>query len=229
MNLAKMIDHTLLKPDLNQAEVQKAAEETKHYEFYALCVAPMWVSYAAKALKDCQAKVCTVIGFPLGANTSETKAYEAKEASLNGAGEIDMVINIAALKSGHYKKVVTDIQAVIEAVEGAAAVKVIIETGLLTDKEKIKACELAKQAKADFIKTSTGFVSGGANAKDVALIRKIIGLDLGIKASGGIYTADKALAMIKAGANRIGTSAGVAILKNLESVKSNNEEDFRKY
>lgn len=214
MNLAKVIDHTLLKPGVSQTEIQKAINEATYYEFYALCIAPMWVAYAAKILKDSKVKVCTVIGFPLGANTSEVKAYEAKEAVLNGADEVDMVINIAALKSGHYKKVVTDIQSAIEAVEGVAKVKVIIETGLLTDKEKVKACELAKQAKADFIKTSTGFVNGGANEKDVALIRKIVGLDFGIKASGGIYTAYKALAMIKAGATRIGTSAGVAILKD---------------
>jgi deoxyribose-phosphate aldolase len=228
MNLAKMIDHTLLKPNLNQAEVQEAIEEAKHYGFYALCATPMWVAYAAENLRNSKVKVCTVIGFPLGANTSETKVYEAKEAILNGADEVDMVINIAALKSGHYKKVVTDIQAVIEAVK-SAKVKVIIETGLLTNKEKIKACELAKQAKADFIKTSTGFVNGGANAKDITLIRKVLGANMGIKASGGIFTADRALAMIKAGANRIGTSAGVTILKTLESVKSNNEEDFKRY
>ncbi|MDR1473895.1 MAG: deoxyribose-phosphate aldolase [Lactobacillales bacterium] len=229
MNLAKMIDHTLLKPNLNQVEVQKAIEEAKYYGFYALCVAPMWVAYAAENLRNSKVKVCTVIGFPLGANTSETKAYEAKEAILNGADEVDMVINIAALKSGHYKKVVTDIQVVVEAVKGTAKVKVIIETGLLTDKEKIKTCELVKQAKADFIKTSTGFVNGGANAKDITLIRKVVGVDMGIKASGKIFTADRALAMIKAGANRIGTSAGVAILKNLESVKFNDEEDFKRY
>ncbi|MDR0615034.1 MAG: deoxyribose-phosphate aldolase [Lactobacillales bacterium] len=217
MNLAKIIEHTLLKSGINHAEVQKAIEEAKHYGFYALCIAPMWVAYAAENLRNSKVKVCTVIGFPLGANTSETKVYEAKEAILNGADEVDMVINIAALKSGHYKKVVTDIQAVVEAVKSAAKVKVIIETGLLTDKEKIKACELAKQAKANFIKTSTGFVNGGANTKDITLIRQVVGVDMGIKASGKIFTADKALAMIKAGATRIGTSASVAILKDLES------------
>jgi deoxyribose-phosphate aldolase len=213
MNLAKIIDHTILKPEASKAEIQKVIEEAKNYNFYAVCVAPVWTAYTAKSLRDSKVKVCTVIGFPLGANTSETKAYEAREAVLSGADEVDMVINISALKSAHYKKVVRDIQTVVEAVKGKK-VKAIIETGVLTDEEKIKACELSKQAKADFIQTSTGFVSGVANEKDIALMRKVVGVDMGVKASGGIYTADTALAMVEAGASRIGTSAGVAILKS---------------
>ncbi|MDR1522310.1 MAG: deoxyribose-phosphate aldolase [Streptococcaceae bacterium] len=216
MNLAKIIDYTILKPETSKAEIQKVIEEAKYYNFFAVCVAPMWVAYAAKSLRDSKVKVCTVVGFPLGANTSEIKAYEAKDTLLNGADEVDIVINISALKSAHYKKVVTDIKAVIEVVKGNK-VKAIIETGVLTDEEKIKACELVKQAKADFIQTSTGFIGGGANVKDIALMREVVGGNMGIKASGGIYTADKALKMVEAGATRIGISAGIAILKSFAS------------
>ncbi|MDR1013293.1 MAG: deoxyribose-phosphate aldolase [Lactobacillales bacterium] len=216
MNLAKIIDQTILKSEASKAEIQKGVEEAKHCSFHALCVAPMWVAYVVDHLKDTQVKVCTVVGFPLGANTSETKAYEAREAILNGADEVDMVINIGALKSGHYKKVVADIQTVVEAVKDGK-VNAIIETGLLANEEKIKSCELVKQAKANFIKTSTGFINSDAKVEDIALIRKIVGLDMGVKASGGIYTADKALAMVKAGATRIETSSGMAILKDLKS------------
>jgi deoxyribose-phosphate aldolase len=212
MSLNKLIDHTVLKADTNQDGVQKIIDEAIQYDFKSVCINPAWVAYAAEQLKDSDVLVCTVIGFPLGANTSEVKAYEAKDAINNGADEVDMVINIGALKSGQYKKVGHDIKAVVDAAAGKATVKVIIETSLLTDEEKVKACELAKQAGADFVKTSTGFSTGGATVADVKLMRQTVGPDMGVKASGGIYSAQDAQDMIEAGATRIGTSAGVAIV-----------------
>lgn len=213
MELNQMIDHTILKADAKEEDVLRIIEEAKKYEFFSVCINPCWVALAKEHLAETSVDVCTVIGFPLGANTSEVKAYEATDAINNGATEVDMVINVGALKSKQYKKVLKDIQAVVEAAKGKALVKVIIETALLTDEEKIKVCELAKEAGADFVKTSTGFSTGGATVADVALMRKTVGPDMGVKASGGIHNEAEAKAMIDAGATRIGTSAGVAIME----------------
>lgn len=208
-----MIDHTILKADAKEEDVLRIIEEAKKYEFFSVCINPCWVALAKEHLAGSSVAVCTVIGFPLGANTSEVKAYEATDAINNGATEVDMVINIGALKSKQYKKVLKDIQAVVEAAKGKALVKVIIETALLTDEEKIKVCELAKEAGADFVKTSTGFSTGGATVADIKLMRETVGPDMGVKASGGIHNEEEAKAMIDAGATRIGTSAGVAIME----------------
>jgi len=191
-SLAQMIDHTLLKANATKAEVQKLAEEAKEYSFASVCVNPTWVKTAAEILKDTPVKVCTVIGFPLGATTSEVKAFEAKNAIENGATEIDMVINIGALKDKQYEMVEKDIQAVVEAAKGKALTKVIIETCLLTDEEKEIACQLSVKAGADFVKTSTGFSTGGATAEDVALMRKTVGPKIGVKASGGVRSLEDA-------------------------------------
>lgn len=208
-----MIDHTILKADAKEEDVLRIIEEAKKYEFFSVCINPCWVALAKEHLAGTSVDVCTVIGFPLGANTSEVKAYEATDAINNGATEVDMVINVGALKSKQYKKVSKDIQAVVDAAKDKALVKVIIETALLTDEEKIKVCELAKEAGADFVKTSTGFSTGGATAADVKLMRETVGPDMGVKASGGIHNEAQAQAMIDAGATRIGTSAGVAIME----------------
>ncbi|MGG5342938.1 deoxyribose-phosphate aldolase [Enterococcus sp. AZ020] len=208
-----MIDHTILKADATEEAVLQIIEEAKKYEFFSVCINPSWVAFAKERLAGTSVDVCTVIGFPLGANTSEVKAYEAADAINNGATEVDMVINIGALKSKQYKKVLKDIQAVVDAAKDKALVKVIIETALLTDEEKVKACELAKEAGADFVKTSTGFSTGGATVADVKLMRETVGPDMGVKASGGIHNEAEATAMIEAGATRIGTSAGVAIME----------------
>lgn len=212
MKLNHFIDHTLLKADATQTEIEQLLAEAKQYEFASVCVNPSWVALAAKVLDGSPVKVCTVVGFPLGATTSAVKAFETKDALANGADEIDMVLPIGALKSGQYELVLADIQAVVEAAAGHL-VKVIIETCLLTEDEKIKACQLAKQAGADFVKTSTGFSTGGATVEDVTLMRRTVGSDLGVKASGGARTYADALAFIEAGANRIGASSGVAIMK----------------
>ncbi|MBO0441403.1 deoxyribose-phosphate aldolase [Candidatus Enterococcus ikei] len=213
MELNQMIDHTILKADAQEEDILRIIEEAKKYEFFSVCINPCWVALAKEHLAGTSADVCTVIGFPLGANTSEVKAYEATDAINNGATEVDMVINVGALKSKQYKKVLKDIQAVVDAAKGKALVKVIIETALLTDEEKIKVCELAKEAGADFVKTSTGFSTGGATVADVKLMRETVGPDMGVKASGGIHNEAEAKAMIDAGATRIGTSAGVAIME----------------
>lgn len=212
MKLNKNIDHTLLKPDASQEQIETLIEEAKKYDFASVCVNPTWVSFAAQALKATDVKVCTVIGFPLGANTPELKAFETSDAIQNGANEVDMVINIGALKSRNFDLVERDIRAVVEAAKGTL-VKVIIETCLLTDDEKVKACQLAQKAGADFVKTSTGFSTGGATVADVALMRKTVGPDMGVKASGGARSYEDALAFIKAGATRIGASSGVAIME----------------
>lgn len=212
MKLNKYIDHTLLKPDASQEQIETLIEEAKKYDFASICVNPTWVNFAAQALKATDVKVCTVIGFPLGANTPELKAFETSDAIQNGANEIDMVINIGALKSRNFDLVERDIRAVVEAAKGTL-VKVIIETCLLTDDEKVKACQLAQKAGADFVKTSTGFSTGGATVEDVALMRKTVGPDMGVKASGGARSYEDALAFIKAGATRIGASSGVAIME----------------
>ena len=212
MKLNKYIDHTLLKPDASQEQIETLIEEAKKYDFASVCVNPTWVSFAAQALKATDVKVCTVIGFPLGANTPELKAFETSDAIQNGANEIDMVINIGSLKSQNFDLVEKDIRAVVEAAKGTL-VKVIIETCLLTDDEKVKACQIAQKAGADFVKTSTGFSTGGATVADVALMRKTVGPDMGVKASGGARSYEDALAFIKAGATRIGASSGVAIME----------------
>lgn len=212
MKLNKYIDHTLLKPDASQEQIETLIEEAKKYDFASVCVNPTWVNFAAQALKGTDVKVCTVIGFPLGANTPELKAFETSDAIRNGANEIDMVINIGALKSRNFDLVERDIRAVVEAAKGTL-VKVIIETCLLTDDEKVKACQIAQKAGADFVKTSTGFSTGGATVADVALMRKTVGPDMGVKASGGARSYEDALAFIKAGATRIGASSGVAIME----------------
>lgn len=212
MKLNKYIDHTLLKPDASQEQIETLIEEAKKYDFASICVNPTWVNFAAQALKATDVKVCTVIGFPLGANTPELKAFETSDAIQNGANEIDMVINIGALKSRNFDLVERDIRAVVEAAKGTL-VKLIIETCLLTDDEKVKACQLAQKAGADFVKTSTGFSTGGATVEDVALMRKTVGPDMGVKASGGARSYEDALAFIKAGATRIGASSGVAIME----------------
>ena len=211
MAINRYIDHTLLKPESTQTQIDKLIAEAVEYQFASVCVNPTWVSYAAKALKGTEVNVCTVIGFPLGANTSSVKAFETKDAVANGADEIDMVINIGQLKSGQYDAVEADIRAVVEA-SGDKLVKVIIETCLLTDGEKVKACQLAVAAGADYVKTSTGFSTAGANIADVTLMRKTVGPNIGVKAAGGTRSYADAEAFIKAGATRIGTTAGVAIV-----------------
>lgn len=211
MAINRYIDHTLLKPESTQTQIDKLIAEAVEHQFASVCVNPTWVSYAAKALKGTEVNVCTVIGFPLGANTSSVKAFETKDAVANGADEIDMVINIGQLKSGQYDAVEADIRAVVEA-SGDKLVKVIIETCLLTDDEKVKACQLAVAAGADYVKTSTGFSTAGANIADVTLMRKTVGPNIGVKAAGGTRSYADAEAFIKAGATRIGTSAGVVIV-----------------
>ncbi|WP_316572473.1 deoxyribose-phosphate aldolase [Neobacillus sp. YIM B06451] len=219
--IAGMIDHTLLKANATKAEIIKLAEEAREYKFASVCVNPTWVKTAAEVLADTpEVKVCTVIGFPLGANTPETKAFETKNAIENGASEVDMVINIGALKDGDVDLVERDIRAVVEAAKGKALTKVIIETALLTDEEKEKACELAVKAGADFVKTSTGFSTGGASEADIRLMRTAVGPEIGVKASGGIRSREDALKMVDAGATRIGASSGVAIVKGETSDSS---------
>ncbi|MGY6212375.1 deoxyribose-phosphate aldolase [Cytobacillus firmus] len=216
-NVAKMIDHTLLKADATKDQIEKICAEAKEYNFASVCVNPTWVKLSSDLLNGTEVKVCTVIGFPLGASTPETKAFETKNAIENGATEVDMVINIGALKGGDNELVERDIRAVVDAAKGKALTKVIIETCLLTEEEKIRACELSVKAGADFVKTSTGFSTGGATAEDIALMRKTVGPDLGVKASGGVRSAEDAQKMIEAGATRIGASSGAAIVKGLTS------------
>ncbi|HEL2250625.1 TPA: deoxyribose-phosphate aldolase [Streptococcus suis] len=216
MKLNKYIDHTILKPETTQEQVEKILAEAKEYDFASVCVNPTWVALAAESLKDSDVKVCTVIGFPLGANTPAVKAFETKDAISNGADEIDMVINIGALKTGNYDLVLEDIKAVVAA-SGDKLVKVIIEACLLTDDEKVKACQLSQEAGADYVKTSTGFSTGGATIADVALMRKTVGPDMGVKASGGARSYEDAIAFIEAGASRIGASSGVAIMNGAQA------------
>lgn len=218
MNYNKFIDHTALKADTKKETITKLCEEAKQYDFASVCVNPTWVSYCADYLKETDVKVCTVIGFPLGANTSEVKAFEARNAIENGADEVDMVINIGALKDGHTELVYNDIKAVVEA-SGDHCVKVIIETCLLTDDEKKTVCELSVKAGATFVKTSTGFSTGGATPEDVALMKETVGDACQVKASGGVRNYADMMAVINAGATRIGTSAGVQLMNNEESDK----------
>ena len=212
MDLAKYIDHTLLKPQADRTAVKTLCDEARKYGFFSVCVNPYWVPFCKEQLQGSGVKVCTVIGFPLGANTTQTKVFEAKDALQNGADELDMVINIGALKARDYKTVLEDIKAVRRACEGHV-LKVIIETSQLTDEEKVKACELSAEAGADFVKTSTGFTGGGATAADVALMRKSIPAHMQVKASGGVRTREDFDAMVAAGATRIGASSGVKIIE----------------
>lgn len=216
MNYAKRIDHTLLKAEATEDEIQKLCDEAAKYDFASVCVNPQWVSLAAHALQATNVKVCTVIGFPLGASATEVKAFETTTAIQQGAEEIDMVLAIGALRSGQDAYVKKDIEAVVAAAKDRAIVKVIIETALLTEEEKRKACELAKLAGADFVKTSTGFSTGGATVEDVKLMRSVVGPELGVKASGGIRSIEDLKAMIEAGATRIGASSGVHIMEGLQ-------------
>ncbi len=214
-DLAGFIDHTLLKPEATRQDIEQLCQDAKTYEFASVCINPTYVKLAADLLKGTQVKVCTVVGFPLGTHTPQIKALETRQAIREGAKEIDMVINIGALKSGDLDLLYRDIRSVVEAcLDGGALCKVIIETALLTDEEKIIACETAMKARADYVKTSTGFASGGATSHDVALMASVVrGSGMGVKASGGIRSYEDALEMIKAGATRIGASASVQIVK----------------
>ena len=215
--LAKMIDYTLLKPDATKGDIIKLCKQAVEYNFASVCINPVYVSLVSKLLKGTTVKVCTVIGFPLGANTPEVKAFETRNAIENGAQEIDMVINIGALKSGNYEFVKKDMTAVVKvAKERNVVTKVILECGLLTDEEKVTACKLAKKTGADFVKTSTGFGPFGATIHDVKLMKKVVGRGMGVKAAGGIRSYKDALMMIKAGADRIGASAGVEIVEGFK-------------
>ncbi len=220
MKLEKYIDHTLLKPQATEDQVKKICHEAKEYGFASVCVNAYHTSLVRKELEGTQVKTCVVVGFPLGATTKEVKAFETKNAIENGAQEIDMVINLGALKSKKYDDVKADIKGVVDAAKGKALVKVILETCLLNDEEKVRACEISKEAGADFVKTSTGFSTGGATTHDIKLMRETVGSEMGVKASGGVRTKEDAEAVIAAGANRIGASASVAIAKGTKDSSS---------
>lgn len=208
----KYFDHTILKADATETQVAKICEEALENDFASVCVNQYYTKFVAEKLKGSDVKVCTVVGFPLGMSDTRVKAFETKAAIEDGATEVDMVINVGALKDKKYDYVLKDIRTLKEVCGKDVVLKVIIETCLLTEEEKVKACELAKEAGADFVKTSTGFSTGGAKAEDVALMRKTVGDTMGVKASGGIHTAAEAQAMLTAGANRLGTSATLAII-----------------
>jgi len=214
MKLEKYIDHTILKPEATVEGVKKICKEAIEYGFASVCINPFYTKLVSEELKGTDIKTCVVIGFPLGANTKEVKAFEANQAIELGAEEVDMVINVGALKDKNYEVVREDIEAVVKVVAKRALVKVIIETCLLTDEEKIKACEISKAAEVDFVKTSTGFSTAGATSHDVALMRKTVGEKIGVKASGGIRDYAKAVEMVKAGASRLGVSASIAIVNS---------------
>jgi deoxyribose-phosphate aldolase len=219
--VARYIDHTLLKPDATRDEILKLCEEGARYGFASVCINPIWVREAACALRGTGVKICTVIGFPLGANEPDTKAYEARRAIFDGASELDMVINIGALKSGDDELVQRDIAGVVQvAHEVDYLCKVILETALLAEDEKVRACLLAKEARADFVKTSTGFSKGGATVADIALMRRVVGGEMGVKASGGVRDLKQAQEMIRAGATRIGASVGVKIVQEAAGTES---------
>ena len=215
--IAKMIDHTILKAEATESEIIKLCKEAIHYNFASVCVNPSMVPVAAKELKGTHVKVCTVIGFPLGATTTEVKAFETKDVIEKGATEVDMVINVGKLKERNLEYVKNDIKAVVEAAKGKALTKVIIETCLLTEEEKIIASRLSKEAGSDFVKTSTGFSTGGATVEDIKLMRETVGPEMGVKASGGVRSKKDALAMIENGATRIGASASISICEGTES------------
>ncbi len=217
INIAGMIDHTILKPEATEAEIMELCKEAVKYNFASVCVNPSMVAKAATILEGTPVKVCTVIGFPLGATTTEVKAFETEDTIKKGATEVDMVINIGKLKERDLAYVKNDIQAVVNAAKGKALTKVIIEACLLTDEEKVIACQLSKEAGADFVKTSTGFSKGGATANDIKLMRETVGPDMGVKASGGVRSREDALTMIENGATRIGASASIAICEGKES------------
>ncbi len=223
--LARYIDHTILKPEASEAQVIQLCEEARRYQFMAVCVNPVWVKRCAQLLQDSSTRVATVVGFPLGATLPEVKAYEAQQATEAGAHEVDMVINIGALKSKDYALVERDIAVVVLAARsGGAITKVIIETALLDDDEKVLACQRTVNAGAEFVKTSTGFSSSGATAHDVALMRQTVGPQVGVKAAGGIRTYADVLKMIEAGANRIGASASVKITQEAEQAAASAEK-----
>lgn len=215
MKLASMIDHTILKPEAGKEQVETICREAREYGFASVCVNSSYVPLCAELLRDTEVKVCTVIGFPLGAMSTAAKAAEARQAILDGAEELDMVIHIGMLKDGNNEYVEQDIHSVVEEARGKATVKVIIETCLLSEEEKVRACLLAKKAGADYVKTSTGFSTGGATAEDIALMKNTVGKDMKVKASGGIRTREKAEEMRKAGADRIGTSSGIRIVEEM--------------
>jgi deoxyribose-phosphate aldolase len=216
-SMGHMIDHTLLKPDATQDEIARLCYEASKFEFASVCVNPSHVKLCTDLLKGSQVLICTVVGFPLGATSTESKVFEAQKAIRDGATEVDMVINVGALKSRDYESVERDVASVANACHaGGAILKVIIEAALLTDEEKVAACQIAKVAGADFVKTSTGFGPGGATAEDVALMRRVVGPKMGVKAAGGIRTYDDARRMIAAGASRIGASASVKIIQGAE-------------
>ncbi|MBK6795642.1 MAG: deoxyribose-phosphate aldolase [Acidobacteria bacterium] len=219
-DVAGYIDHTLLKPEAKREEIEKLCKEAATFKFASVCVNPTWVKECAWLLHGSEATVCPVVGFPLGATLPDVKAYETRRAIFDGATEIDMVINIGALKSGDDDLVRRDICGVVDAAhEGCAIVKVIIETALLTDEEKVRACRLAKEAGADFVKTSTGFSKGGATVADIELMRRTVGSELGVKAAGGVKDLESARQMIAAGATRIGASAGIKIVQESKGLK----------
>ncbi|MCY9656596.1 deoxyribose-phosphate aldolase [Paenibacillus chondroitinus] len=211
-DIAQMIDHTLLKPDATKSEILKICSEAKQYSFATVCINPTWVSLAAKELEGSGVGITTVIGFPLGATTTFAKMAETRDAIANGATEVDMVLNIGALKSGDLDTVKKDVEGVVQASNGQAVVKVILETGLLTDEEKATASRICKEAGADFVKTSTGFGHGGATVEDIALMRKTVGPEMGVKASGGVRDLETARKIVEAGATRIGASSSIAIV-----------------
>lgn len=219
MDMNKYIDHTLLKPDATQEMIDKLCQEAREHDFMSVCVNPYWVKRSAELLAGSDVKVCTVIGFPLGASTIESKAAETRDAIANGATEVDMVLNVGALKSGDLETVKNDIAAVKQAA-GDILLKVILETCLLTEEEKVVACKLSVEAGADYVKTSTGFSTGGATVEDIALMRKTVGPNVGVKASGGVRDGETAVAMIEAGASRIGTSSGVSIVTGAKTTGS---------
>jgi deoxyribose-phosphate aldolase len=210
--MAKYIDHTLLKPDACEDDIINLCKEADEYKFASVCINPVWVKKAAEILSESNVKVCTVIGFPLGANTINIKSFEANKSILDGADELDMVINIGKLRSGYWDFVRNDIEMIVKEAKDRAIVKVILETCLLNDDEKVKACQVSKEAGADFVKTSTGFSTGGATIEDVKLMRKTVGDAMGVKASGGIRDYETAVKFIEAGATRIGASSGVKIV-----------------
>lgn len=216
MDYAALIDHTILAPQATKEDVEKLCKEAMQYGFHSVCVNSSFVYYCAQLLKNSGVKVCSVIGFPLGAMSTAGKTAEAEQAIQDGASELDMVIHIGMVKSGDWEYVKQDISSVVEAAEGRAVVKVILETCLLTDEEKIKACRICGESGADFVKTSTGFSTGGASVEDVALMRRTVGPDIGVKASGGIRNLQDAKAMVEAGASRLGTSSGVSIVQALQ-------------
>lgn len=222
--VAAMIDHTLLKPDATRADIESLCREAAQFKFATVCVNPAWVSTASRLLAGSGVGVCSVVGFPLGATTADVKAYETRRAIFDGAREIDMVINVGALKSGDLRTVERDIEAVAASCRECGVLsKVIIETALLTDDEKVTACTLAKAAGADYVKTSTGFGPGGATAVDVALMRRVVGAEMGVKAAGGVRDLDGLKAMVAAGATRVGASAGVKIVQQASGVATSTQ------